>query len=125
MPAKAVVSGIILIMIVVFLVFTVEFFIPLSVKSDMNMVCRSALLKMEMEGGLSSGNRSDLIEKLSEIGLSNITVEGTEQAKQGERIRLRVEADFVYNKLTGLFSRTDVTQRMIYQKTAIVRKVVN
>jgi hypothetical protein len=125
MPAKAVVSGIVLIMIVVFLVFTVEFFIPLSVKSDMNMLCRSALLKMELEGGLQSENRLDLLEKLSGIGLSNIIIDGTEQAKQGERIRLRVEADFVYNKLTGIFSRADVTQQMIYQKTAIARKVVN
>jgi len=125
MPAKAVVSGIVLVMIVVFLVFTVEFFIPLSVKSDMNMLCRSALLKMEIEGGLRNENRLDLLGKLSELGLSNIIIEGTEQAKQGERIRLRVEADFTYSKLTGIFSRTDVTQRMIYQKTAIARRVVN
>jgi len=125
MPAKAVVSGITLIMIIAFLVFTVEFFIPLSVKSEMNTLCRNALLKMELEGGLRSENRLDLQEKLSGIGLSNILIDGTEQAKHGERIRLKVEADFVYSKLTGFFSRADVTQRMIYQKTSIARKVVN
>jgi len=125
MPAKAVVSGIILIMIVVFLVFALEFFIPLSVKSEMNSLCRKALLKMELEGGLRNENMLDLQEKLSGLGLSNIIIDGTEQAKLGERIRLKVEADFVYSKLTSFFSRTDVTQRMTYQKTSIARKVVN
>lgn len=54
MPVKPLVTGIMLVLTVILLVYMVEFFIPLSVKADIDMICRNALLNMENAGGLSS-----------------------------------------------------------------------
>ena len=50
MPVKAIVTGILLIIMVFLLVNFIEYFLPLSVKADLDMLCRSALLKMENDG---------------------------------------------------------------------------
>mgnify|MGYP005841692065 CR=1 FL=1 len=125
MPSRVVVSGVILVVIVALLAFTVEFFLPLSAKTDMNMLCRRAMLRMEVEGGMSEEIENDLISGLMEKGFDGINIDGTDMAKQGEDIRLVVEADYIYSKLTGLFTRTDMRQRMVYGKTSVARKVVN
>ena len=125
MPARVVLSGMILVVFAAFLVFTVEFFIPLSAKMDMNMYCRNLILKMEMEGGLSDQASQDLHERLMEKGFRNIYIDGTKSAKQGEQITLRVEAEYIYSKMTTLFTRTDAVRRMVYEKASISRKVIN
>jgi hypothetical protein len=86
MAARVVVAGVILVIIVAMLVFTVEFFLPLSAKTDMNICCRNAMLRMEIEGGLSAGAESQLRSDLSARGFVNIQVYGTTAAKQGSGI---------------------------------------
>jgi len=125
MPSKVIVSGIIFVMMVIMLTFVLEFFLPLSAKSDMNFSCRNALLKMELKGGLSDQTRSELLLDLANQGFTNINIIGTPYVKQGEKINLNVEVDYIYNKLSQLFMRADLTQRMVYNKTSIARKVVN
>ncbi len=125
MPIKPVVTGIMLILVVFILVYLVEFFIPLSVKADTDMLCRTALLKMENEGGLNSTQRQDLKQELEGIGLTGVVIHATENARQGGILTLRVEGDYTYSGLTGLFNRGDVTLRMVYDKSAMSRKVIN
>jgi hypothetical protein len=125
MTTKAVMFAFLLVLMMVLLVYMVEFFLPLSVKSDMNIYCRNTLLKMEIQGGLMGEMKDELDSNLEARSLSNITISGTAGAKQGEEISIRVEADYVYNKLTGLFSRSAVVQHMVYSKTSISRKVTN
>jgi hypothetical protein len=125
MTTKAVMFAFLLVLMMVLLVYMVEFFLPLSVKSDMNIYCRNTLLKMEIQGGLMVEMKDELDSNLEARSLSNITISGTAGAKQGEEISIRVEADYVYNKLTGLFSRSAVVQHMVYSKTSISRKVTN
>jgi len=59
MPVKPLMTGIMLVFVVFLLVYMVEFLIPLSVKADIDMICRSALLNMENDGGLSSEKRGN------------------------------------------------------------------
>lgn len=125
MAARVVVAGVILVIIVAMLVFTVQFFLPLSAKTDMNICCRNAMLRMEIEGGLSAGTETQLRSDLSARGFVNIQVYGTTAAKQGEEISLHVEADYAYSKLEGLFARRAITQSMTYSKKSVARKVVN
>jgi len=125
MPVKPVVTGMMLIFVVVILVYLVEFFIPLSVKADIDMLCRSALLKMENAGGLSEAEKQELKAGLEAKGLTGVVIYATESARQGELITLRVEGDYTYSRLTGLLSRGDQTIRMIYDKSAMSRKVIN
>jgi hypothetical protein len=125
MPVRAVVTGVILIIMVSMLAFMVELFIPLSKKADIDMVCRSALLRMESAGGLDEYERQALQSELLESGFNNVQITASSNAKQGEMLTLHVEADYIYNKMTSLFKRENVTQRMVYRKSSMSRKVVN
>lgn len=125
MPVKAVVSGIILIMMVTLLVFMVEFFLPLSMKADLDMLCRVTLLRMENAGGLSADEAQELQNELENKGLTDVIITATLNARQGSMLTLRAEGDYTYNKLTGLFKRENVKLRMVYHKASMSRKLVN
>ncbi len=125
MPSKVAVTGIVLVILIAFAVFITEFFIPVSMKSDMNAYCRNAVMKMEVEGGLTAEIREELIDKMTNRGFKNITVTGSEYAKHGEEMNLHVEADVEFSSLVALFGRNLVVYRMVYDKTFIARKVVN
>jgi hypothetical protein len=125
MPSRVIVTGIVLITIVALLVFTIEFFLPLSMKNDMNAICRNTLLKMETDGGLSEQDRLDLLTNLQKIGLTDILVSGTQNAKQGDLLDLHVEALYTGSRLTALMSRKTELQLMVYDKKSLSRKVVN
>lgn len=125
MSVRIIVTGVVLVVIAGMLVFTIEFFLPLSVKSDMNIMCRNTLLKMEMEGGLSEEDELELKNSLLAKGFNNVSVEGTENCKQGGILNLNVEVEYSGSKLTTLLNRKDVKQRMVYNKSSLSRKVVN
>lgn len=125
MPSKVIVMGMVIVITTAILVFIVEFFVPLSMKSDMNFYCRNTLLKMEAGGGLTGQERLDLEIALSGEGFTNIYITGTDNSRQGEMLNLHVDADYSYSKLTALFSRTNVIQHMSYSMTTMSRKVVN
>jgi len=125
MPVRAVVTGVIIIIMISMLVFMVELFIPLSKKADIDMLCRSTLLRMESAGGLGENEKLVLQSELERNGFNNVQITATSNAKQGEMLTLHVEADYTYNKMTSLFKRENVTQRMVYRKSSMSRKVVN
>jgi len=125
MPVKAIVTGIVLIIMVCMLVYLIEFFLPLSMKAELDMICRSTLLKMENTGGLSAAEKQNLRFELENRGLTGIIISGTANARQGSMLTLRVEGDYTYNRLVSLFKREDVKLRMVYNKASMSRKVVN
>ena len=125
MPVKAIATGVILIIMVGILVYMVEFFLPLSMKADLDMICRSALLEMENAGGLSATEKHKLRLELADKGLKDIVISATANARQGSMLTLHVEGDYTYNRLTSLFKREDVKLRMVYKKASMSRKVVN
>lgn len=125
MPVKAIVTGIVLIIMVVMLVYFIEFFLPLSMKADLDMLCRSSLLRMENAGGLSASESHELRTELESKGLTDVEITATANAKQGELLTLHVECDYNYNRLTALFKRENVKLRMVYNKASMSRRVVN
>ncbi len=125
MPVKTIVTGIMLIIMVSILVCCIEFFLPISMKADLDMLCRGKLLEMENAGGLSVYKKQQLQSELENKGLTDVVVMATEDAKQGGMLTLRVEADYTYSKLVSLFKRENVKLRMIYNKASMSRKVVN
>lgn len=125
MAVRPVIMGITLIFTVFLLVFLVEYFIPLSVKADADMVCRRALLRMENAGGLSSSDRQALRTELEQKGLTGVTITASSGAKQGGLLTLHVEGDYTFSKITSLFKRDNVKYRFVYDKTTMSRKVVN
>ena len=110
---------------VTLLVYMMEFFLPLSMKADLDMLCRSTLLRMENAGGLSADERQELRSELENRGLTDVVVTATANVRQGSMLTLCVEGDYTYNRLTALFKREDVKLRMVYNKASMSRKVVN
>jgi len=125
MPAKAVVTGVVLIIMVMLLVYMVELFLPLSKKAELDMLCRNTLLKMESNGGLSPADSMALRSELEKKGLVNVEVTATAAAGRGDLLTLSVEGDYTFSKLDGLFRRSDTTIHMVYNKFSVSRKVIN
>ena len=124
MPARIVVTGVILVIMLGVFVFMVEIFIPVNAAIGFKAECRKALMEMEVEGGLSGAAGDSLSERLAGRGFENVSIDGTPQARQGEDIVLEVEADYTYSALSGLFSRDDRTCRMRYDRTSVSRMVI-
>ncbi|HHW32033.1 MAG TPA: hypothetical protein GXX20_10245 [Clostridiaceae bacterium] len=125
MSAKAIIFSILLIIIITFTISTVELFLPLAARADMNMLCRKCLLQMEVNGGMSPAIKDELYQKLAATGFKDIVIQGTENAAYGNEISLTVEAGYTYSRIEALFTRTEVVQRMRYKGTSLSRKVVN
>lgn len=127
MAVKAIVTGVLLILMVILMVNFTEYFLPLSVKADLDMLCRSALLRMENAGRMSKDEMDALSLELEKIGLTNINFsdKSLSYVKQGGKLTLRVEGDYTYNRITSLFKREDVTVHMVYDKTTMSRRLVN
>jgi len=125
MPDRGIVFGVLFVAMISFVVMLVEIFLPVSKKIEMNIDCRSAMLKMELEGGLSDTERHRLETRMSGQGLTNVNIGGTSWAKQGGELKLRVDADYVYSRFSSIFSRENVTLHLVYDRTSIARKVLN
>ncbi|NTV91418.1 MAG: hypothetical protein HGA22_13835 [Clostridiales bacterium] len=125
MPSRIFTAGTVIVISAALLMFLVEFFIPVSAKYNMDICCRSALLGMENSGGLLPEEKTLLEQGLAGAGFENISITATENAKRGGRLNLLVEADYSYSRLRGLLLRKTEVVRMIYDKTALSRKVVN
>lgn len=125
MSSRVIVSAFLIILLVSLLVFLVEFFIPLSAKSDLNLLCRNTLLSMEVSGGLQEEDKIALKQSLEDKGFQNVTVDGPIMAKHGEALHLQVEADYTYSRLTSVFVRQQAVIHMVYSKTSLARRVIN
>ena len=58
MPAKAVVFGFVFVMLIGITVFITEMVVPMSAKARLNTRCRSTLIGMEINGGLTQQSRN-------------------------------------------------------------------
>lgn len=126
MPAKVMLWGVLIIMMLSIFVVVVDKCMLLSLKFDFNAYCRAALLKMENENGLSPQERNNLQTKLANKGFTNITITAPMTVMQGQDLNIRVEAEYSYRRLTSIYSdRINTSQRMIYDKTSMARRVIN
>lgn len=125
MIPKSVIVGVVLVIMVAMLVVSIEFFVPLSAKSELNSIGRRALLKMEDNNGLTPVDIAALSMELSSIGFTDILIGAPEIAVKGQEITLDISANYRYSRLSGLFSRENIDQLMIYRKTTIARRVTN
>lgn len=125
MPGRILVFAAVIILLIFFMVYMVELFIPLQARFNMNSVCRGILIKMEQQGGMTPELKAKLEERLGSLGFSINHIHGTIHAGQGEEIQLCVEADYTYGSVTRLFARENITSSMKYKKYSTGRKVMN
>jgi hypothetical protein len=125
MVGRLAVGTVTLIIILTILVSMFELLVPLSARQEFGLECRNALITMETTGGFSAADRTRLTASLTSLGFADISITATAASKLGDEISLRVEADYQYSRITGVFTRSYVTQRMVYVKTSRSREVIN
>ena len=125
MVGRLAVGTVTLIIILTILVSMFELLIPLSARQEFGLECRNALITVETTGGFSTADRTRLTTNLTSLGFINISITAATAAKLGNEISLRVEADYQYSRMTGVFTRSAITQRMVYNKTSRSREVIN
>lgn len=67
----------------------------LNSKSDVNMIMRKYIIRMESEGYLTADDESELMEELKDVGMTNIDISGTtlSEVEYGETVYLYVKGD--------------------------------
>lgn len=67
----------------------------LNSKSDVNMIMRKYIIRMESEGYLTADDESELMEELKDVGMTNIDISGTtlSEVKYGQTVYLYVKGD--------------------------------
>lgn len=101
-----------------------EYFLPLSKYNNMAETCRRTLMQMEKNGGLSLANENNLRTTLVSQGLTIVSITADRNVKYGEDVNLKVEATYTYSKLKYL-ARESVTERFVYDKGLMQRKITN
>lgn len=118
--------ALIILIIVSLIVGTIWIFVPMAKKNAMDIECRKTLLKMENDNGLTETEKISLQNKLTELGLYDIQINGTPVGvkKKGEELNLRVEAKYDYRTLKSIFTTEKATIQMVYDRTTLARQVV-
>ncbi len=124
MSARIVVTGVLLVFLLLITVFLVETMIPLSIFSDFNEYCKIALIQMEAVGGMTPEIYDRLTEDLESLNLVDIYIEGTEDVKYGEFIRLYVTAAIKGQRMVSLLERALQYQYISYDKTSVSRRII-
>jgi hypothetical protein len=122
---RILIYAILIVFLLVVVLAFMDYMVLLNMKFEMNALCRGALLTMETKGYLSGADISELEGSLADRGFTGIYIRSLGGTAQGDRVSLQVEADYIYRKMTNVFSRSDTVQRMSYDKTSVVRRVVN
>lgn len=67
----------------------------LNSKSDVNMIMRKYIIRMESNGYLTADDESELMEELKDVGMTNIDISGTtlSEVEYGETVYLYVKGD--------------------------------
>lgn len=103
----------------------IEYFVPISANFQFRAECRKTLLQMEEKNQLTAAMRTELQNILASKKFTVVSISNPHTAKRGENLNLKVITDYKYSKLTGIFKREEVTQRMEYDKYTVARKVLN
>jgi len=90
--ADIMVTGIFILAMAVVMLSFLENMKLIQQKSDVDQIARRYILRMESAGGLTGEDRMLLTAELSQIGVTQISLEGTTmaQAGYGERIALQI-----------------------------------
>lgn len=122
---RTVSTGFILIVLAAILMASVQFFVPLSAKSDFDSLCRAAMIKVESEGKLTEETRAILYCRLQERGFKDVEISGPESSQYGDFISLDVKASYQYHSLTKIFLAEVKNIDLAFNKSSISRRIVN
>lgn len=114
-PGELVIVAFVIILLLAVVVIGIEYSIPLYVRANFDDLCSSYLADIEIDAGLSTAKRMQLIEKLGQIGIINVTITAPYTGTWGEEATLRVEGDYVFRttRYTDM-SKANTLKRIVY-----------
>ena len=125
MPANALMQGIGMILALVVAVMMLEFFVPLSQREMFQTECRQTLLAMEDRGELTTAEQDRLRQSLLARGFQVEQLQAEGASRRRGELRLRVTASVSRMEWLSPFQKQTTRQRMEYDKTLFIRKVIN
>lgn len=124
--SNIIVLSIVLIILLSLVVFSIDLFLPIQLKFEMNGICRSYIYKIESSGFLTAEDQLELMDALREIGLTNpsISIESDGQ-KYGDRVDVKIVSIYERSRLIGLFRRANEQLEFNYERTYFIRQIKN
>jgi len=118
--------SLVLIILLVFVVFTLELMIPIQLKFEMNGICRGYIYKIESNGKLSEKESDNLKACLEAIGLKSPTIKTESNGnKFGDKVTLSISCEYTHDRLINLYHRAEETLVLNYERTYFVRRIEN
>lgn len=115
-----------IIILVCFVAFVIEMYIPLFIKLDTYQIIRPYMFIIEENGSLTSNQEDDLIDAIKRRGLTNVEIDIEYEGKGfGDLVHVEISALYEHNPLVNLFSRVEESLNIRYEKTVLIRKIKN
>ncbi len=105
----------------------INFTLPLKLKSDFDDLSSSYHMLVQLEGGMSTENRSKLINDLNQIGIENVEIRcaSIDEVRYGERFDFYVSGELNI-KMPNKFLVFEKTKEKIkFQRISFSKKLVN
>ena len=118
--------SVILIILMVFIVFSLELMIPIQLKFEMNGICRGYIYKIESNGQLTDKESNSLKQSLKNMGLTSPVIKSTSTGNQyGDKVTLSISCCYEHDRLINLYSRSGEKLVLNYERTYFIRKIEN
>jgi len=116
-PGQLLVLTMAIIMLLMFAVGGVEYSIPFFLRIRFDNVCNKYLAVVQAQGGLNADDRAQLEQDLEVIGFDNVRIVAPENLSWNSEALLRIEADYVFEVITGRWDmgKETITKRAIYE----------
>ncbi len=115
----------IIVFMVLFISYSIELFIPIHLKFEVNGICRSYLYEIEATGILKEESKMELINKLQNLGLKDIRIMIDGDGIYGHYTDVVISSTYQFNRVVGLFKREDEEMYLKYERTLFNRKIIN
>jgi hypothetical protein len=125
--ANILVMGIILIILVIITTFMLELFIPINQKFQFDKVCSQYVFICDNNNGLTSEQKTQLVDELTALGFTNITYHIPEINEKAfnENYLFDVQGDYAVNPIISLKKRQEKIIHMKYHYQLVNRQVIN
>jgi len=94
-------------------------------KIEFNQTCRTALLEIDLSGGLTNEKRRELNTNLESDGYLHIDIEAPTEVQYGEWIRLKVNASTRTTWWSDFFQRREGMLYFSYDQKIVSRNIHN
>lgn len=124
--SSVIILGIALLILMSLVVFSLELFVPLNIKLEMNSMIRPYMFSLEANSVLSDDQKIKLRNGLESIGLTDISIDlDYTGMKFGDWIDVSIDSHYTRNAMVKLFNREDEVLRLRYEKKIFIRKIHN